>query len=249
VQPAAPVEVPCGRAARRTAIATPRLLIGLAALAVTACAGERGRDPFTATGELVALSGGDAGARRACIVCHGLDGAGDGEMTPRLAGLPEGYLVKQLQDYADGRRAHPDMEGIAKALDPRARQAVAAYYARLPWAPPPTVVVQESAAARLYHEGDPARGLAPCATCHGRRGEGGGAANPPLAGQPAGYLEAQFARWRDSARRNDPQNMMLAISRRVTPAEAAALARYCRSLPGAPATTAGAGSAAPAASP
>lgn len=218
------------------------------AIGVAACAGERAHDPFTETGELVALSGGDAGARRACIVCHGLGGQGDGETAPRLAGLPEGYLVKQLQDYADGRRAHPEMEAVAKALTPKARQAVAAYYARLVWTSAP-VAGGSGAAATLYHRGDPARGLAPCAACHGAAGEGGGAANPPLAGQPAGYLDAQLAKWRRSERRNDPQNVMLAISRRLTAAEAADLARYCRSLPGALAAPADATSKGPAASP
>lgn len=206
---------------------------------------ERGRDPFTATGELVALSGGDAGARRACIVCHGLDGAGDGELAPRLAGLPPGYLQKQLQDYADGRRTHPEMEAIARALDDRARREVAAYYADRPWTPPPVRPAADARAAALYHQGDPARGVPPCAACHGAAGEGDGFANPPLAGQPAGYQAAQLELWRHSKRRNDPQDVMLRISRRLSPREAAAVARYAAALRPASA----AGSAPPAASP
>lgn len=220
------------------------LIVAGAALLMSGCTVERGRDPFTATGELVALSGGDAGARRACIVCHGLRGEGDGELTPRLAGLPAGYFQKQLQDYADGRRTHQEMEAIAKALDHRARREVAVYYAGLPWAPAARPNADASGAA-LYHQGDPARGLQPCAACHGAAGEGVGPANPPLAGQPAGYIEGQLALWRASKRRNDPQDAMLQISRRLSPGEAAAVARYAAALR--PATVAA--SARPAASP
>lgn len=211
-----------------------------AGLLAAGCAGERPQDPFTATGELVALSGGDAGARRACIACHGLTGEGDGELTPRLAGLPIGYLQKQLDDYATGRRSHPEMEAIAKALDEASRRRVAAYYASLPWTVP---AVSAPAARReaiiLYHGGDPARGLPACATCHGARGEGVGPANPPLAGQPPGYLHTQFKLWRQSKRRNDPRNVMLQITRRLSPGEAAALSAYAASLTPAPAPAVG----------
>lgn len=223
-------------------------LIGLVAVvALGACAGERTHDPFTATGELVALSGGDAGSRRACIVCHGLDGQGDGELAPRLAGLPMGYLLKQLEDYADGRRSHEEMRTIAKALNARERREVAAYFARLPvrGAPAPEPVSTGGEIAALYHRGDPSRGLPACAACHGAAGQGIGPANPPLAGQPHGYLDAQLKAWRDSKRRNDPGDVMLEISQRLTSAESAALSAYAAAL--APAT--GAAAATPAASP
>lgn len=204
----------------------------LAMALVAACAPERGRDPFTATGEVIAMSGGDAGAARACFTCHGIGGEGDGHSTPRLAGLPSGYMQRQLIDYADGRRADKVMAPIAKALDADDRRAVSDYYAAL--ALPPRVVPAaqpQGGAARLYHEGDPARGLPACASCHGAAGEGIGPANPPLAGQPPAYLAEQMRRWRSSERRNDPLNVMLAISRRLTPDEVEVLAQYA-SAPG-----------------
>lgn len=221
--------------------------LGLPVMLLAAgCAAERPTDPFTATGELVALSGGDAGPGRACIACHGLQGQGDGELAPRLAGLPFGYLLKQMEDYADGRRAHPQMSEIAKALDARSRREVAAYYASLPVraAPVPPAAAAPRIVA-LYHRGDPGRGLQACASCHGPAGEGVGPANPPLSGQPPGYLAAQFDRWRSSERRNDPQNLMLEIARRLSPEETTALSAYAAAL--SPAS--GAASAGPAASP
>ena len=197
------------------------LLVG----AVAACAAPTGRDPFTETGEVIAMSGGDAGPERACFACHGLRGQGDGELAPRLAGLPEGYLQKQLEDYADGLRPHELMRVVSRALDPEDRRRVAAYYAAMP--PPvssgPTTDLRGS---RLYHRGAPERGLPACAACHGRAGQGVGPANPPLAGQPPGYLASQMKQWRRSERRNDPRGVMLTISRRLTSAEVEALARY-----------------------
>lgn len=215
------------------------------------CAGAEGvRDPFSETGELVALSGGDAGARRACIVCHGLRGEGDGELTPRLAGLPAGYLAKQLRDYADGRRSDPQMRPIARALDARAQLAVADYYASLPRTPPPPSTGRlPGVGEALYRRGAPERGIPACGECHGARGEGGPPANPPLAGQPAGYLHEQMERWRLAKRRNDPMNVMLEISRRLTPSEALAVSQYSATLPASPAGPPGAPSAGPGAFP
>ena len=71
-----------------------------------------------------------------------------------------------------------------------------------------------------------------CFTCHGLAGEGLGAANPPLGGQPAAYLAAQMDNWRLSTRRNDPGNVMLRISQRLTPREIASLSAYAAALPG-----------------
>ena len=55
----------------------------------------------------------------------------------------------------------------------------------------------------------------------GANGEGEGYANPPLAGQPAAYLAEQLERWRYAERRTDPGHVMLQISQRLTPPEAA----------------------------
>lgn len=208
------------------------LAAALALLLTAACAPERARDPFTADGRIIAFSGGDAGASRACFTCHGLAGEGDGRASPRLAGLPAGYLVRQLGDYADGRRADKVMGPIAKVLDHDARMAVAGYYAALP-APPPAHApagAADVAATRLYLAGDPSRGLPACASCHGAAGEGRGDANPPLAGQPVDFLAEQLHRWRRSERRNDPQNVMLTISRRLTPSEVERISRYAAGL-------------------
>lgn len=206
----------------------------LPALALAGC-GAAGAGPshFTASGEVIALGGGDGGVAHACFSCHGLDGAGDGAATPRLAGLDRGYLRRQLDDYAAGRRAHPAMRTIARRLAPEARALVSAHYADMTFAPGPPTQAADRVGAVLHESGDPARGLAPCASCHGLRGEGVGPGNPPLAGQGAAYVAGQLEAWRGGRRQNDPLGQMREISRRLTPDEVRAVARHAAALSGA----------------
>jgi len=215
-------------------------ILALATL-LGACGGRSSgdEDAFSATGELVALSGGGAGAQDACHTCHGLAGEGNSAGAPRLSGLPYGYLLKQLQDYADGRRRDEAMHPIASRLTLLERQLVSAWYASRDL--PPVDRAEASLrddAAHLWHRGDPQRGLAPCAQCHGEQGEGLGLAFPPLHDQPPAYLAEQFERWRLGRRQNDPEQIMLNVTQRLTKAERLALAEYAASLPGVSAATA-----------
>lgn len=201
------------------------ILLLTAAVVAAGCqplANETG-EAFTATGELIAMGGGEAGARAACFTCHGLDGEGDGVSTPRLAGLDPGYLRKQLEDYAAGPRFDATMTPVARRLDHDDRLAVAAYYAALS---PPARGGAGAPAPRLYAQGDPARALPACADCHGRAGEGIGPANPALAGQPAAYTVDQLRRWRTSDRRNDPRGVMSAAAAALGDGEMRAIAGW-----------------------
>ena len=207
------------------------ILLVASLLAGCGAADRASADRFREGGRLIALSGGDAGAAGACFTCHGLDGRGNGAGAPRLAGMGLGYLDRQLDDYATGLRRHPEMEAFARRLPPRDRQAVSAFYAALPVAPG---AMPATPAPSLYTSGDPARGLAACADCHGLRGEGVGDGNPPIGAQPAAYLAAQMHAWRSSARRNDAENVMLLISRRLDAEEIETLAAYAASLPAGP---------------
>ncbi len=189
----------------------------------------RSSERFEKTGKLIALSGAGAGASNACFTCHGLKGTGDGAGSPRLAGLDAGYLQRQLEAYGDGRRRHTQMSWIARQLSASERKQVAAYYAAMPFSAQTASV---DSTPRLYAQGDPSRGIASCASCHGKNGQGLGPANPPLGGQPAAYLEAQLEAWRHGKRRNDPGDVMLRISQLLTPSESAALAVYASNLPG-----------------
>jgi cytochrome c553 len=169
--------------------------------------------PFGQTGELVALSGGDAGPRGACHTCHGMKGEGDGNLTPRLAELDPGYIARQLIFYADGLRQHEQMSWIARQLTDEQRSRVSDYYAGMEPAAlesaPSVRLACEPGADALYLRGDPERSLEACATCHGQDGGGASPGNPPLAGQPAPYIAAQLRAWRSGERHGDPQKVML----------------------------------------
>lgn len=218
---------------KRSDRAAAGLVAAISALAA-GCSDASGAapDPFAATGELIALSGGASGAANACFTCHGLDGAGNGAGAPRLAGLGFGYLNRQMDDYAAGRRQHAEMEYIARRLSAQDRQRVAAFHAAMP-APDVAAPAGPIPPSPLYRSGDPARALASCASCHGARGEGVGPGNPPLAGQPAAYLEAQLHAWRLGERRGDAENVMQRISRRLTPEDIRSVAAHAAALPGA----------------
>ncbi len=130
-------------------------------------------------------------------------------------------MQKQLRDYADGRRADPVMAAVVARLSDFDRQAVSEHYAALD-KPAPLA----AAAPVLYANGDRARGVRACASCHGGAGQGEGLANPALARQPYAYTVEQLNRFRDSRRRNDPRDQMGAAARPLREDEIAAIARY-----------------------
>lgn len=197
---------------------------------VTACTDHETRrdDRGNRSGELIAMGGGEAGARHACIHCHGLRGEGNGFDAPRLAGLPAGYLQKQMEDYAAGLRPHEAMREVARSLDSHERVRVANHYATLPpQAVPPTA--QEAIAAET-----PALYARACLQCHGV--DGAGTSNgPPLNGQPAFYLAQQLQDWQLSKRRNDGNHVMLEVAQRLDAGEVRQLSLYLARIPPRPA--------------
>ena len=174
-------------------------------------------------GELIAMGGGDGGARYACVSCHGARGEGNGFDAPRLAGLPAGYLQKQMEDYAAGLRPHAVMRDVARFLDSHERVQVADYYAALP------VPRDEAPVPRA-----PALYARACQPCHGVDGAGT-ALGPPLAGQPAFYLVQQLQDWQVSKRRNDGRHEMLKVAQALSAAEVVELSRYLSQIPPRPA--------------
>lgn len=197
-----------------------------AALTTAGCADLSPRESqFESTGEVIALSGGDAGAKGACVTCHGLNGEGDGHLAPRLAGLDPGYFARQMEFYTKGLRRNEQMSWVARRMDGLAREKLARYYAALPVPEQRQVAQPQCIAVKLYHHGDPARGLQACATCHGEDGRGT-LGNPAMADQPAPYLSEQLRQWRAGERTGDPQRVMTRISHALSDAERSALADY-----------------------
>ncbi|MBV4507553.1 cytochrome c4 [Pseudomonas sp. BW13M1] len=183
-----------------------------------------------ADGQKIFNQGGQNPAAMACLGCHGPDGKGIAAAGfPRLAGLPAGYLSKQLHDFRNGSRKQAVMEPLAKALDDAEIEAVSAYLAKLPADAAADTRRQQIAndpVARLAIYGDWNRLIPGCVQCHGPGGSGVGEHFPPLAGQPAGYLVAQLNAWRDGSRSNDPNQLMVNVAKAMTDAEVKAVADY-----------------------
>jgi cytochrome c553 len=83
----------------------------------------------------LAFAAGDpvAGRRKAlqCQTCHGLDGLSKLPEAPHLAGQPEPYLVKSLNDYRHGVRKHDMMTIVVAPLTDQDVADLAAYYAAI----------------------------------------------------------------------------------------------------------------------
>ena len=188
-------------------------------------------DRWSSGGELIAMSGGEGGARYACATCHGPRGEGNGFDAPRLAGMPAGYLQKQIEDYAAGLRAHEVMRDAARFLDSHERVWVANHYAALlPVALPPATEEAIAAATPGLYAGA-------CQQCHGI--EGVGTANgPPLNAQPAFYLTHQLQDGQISKRRNDGNHVMLKVAQQLGAAEVRQLSLYLAQIPPRPAPVA-----------
>lgn len=78
---------------------------------------------------------GDAAAGRKkaaqCQACHGLDGLSKLPQAPNLAGQPEPYLAKALDDFRKGVRKNDMMSIIIKGLSDADAADLAAYYASI----------------------------------------------------------------------------------------------------------------------
>ena len=207
-----------------------RTLTLIAAVLVSACTDRitGSEDRWGRGGELIAMGGGEGGARYACVTCHGARGEGNGFDAPRLAGLPTGYLQKQMEDYAAGLRPHELMRDVARFLDSDERVRVASFYAALPSQALPSANQELLAATtpKLYVDA--------CLQCHGT--EGLGTVNgPPLNAQPAFYLVQQLQDWQVSKRRNDGNHVMLKVAQQLKPAEVTQLSLYLARIPVRPA--------------
>ena len=197
-------------------------------------AGAGGISPAAAQSTGAAIAGhGTAKGAPACIACHGVRGEGNAASGfPRLAGLPAPYLRAQMSAFADGQRENPVMAPIARGLNADEARAVSLYFAGLP-APdlPSSAPVPGGPGAVLALDGRWSAKLPPCVACHGPGGIGVGTSFPPLAGQPAPYLEAQLEAWQQGKRPPGPLGLMQAVAQRLSPTDIAAVSRWFAAQP------------------
>jgi cytochrome c553 len=206
-----------------------------------------------------AMAAGDAAAGATkvavCAACHGADGNSMVGTFPKLAGLGERYLLKQLVDIQEWDletdaakkentgRAVPEMTGQLVAMSKQDLADIAAYFAsqttQLSGAKKIEVQINSGIkvdglelGARVYRAGNMATGVPACTGCHSPDGKGNAPAGfPRLSGQHPEYIEKQLRAFRAGDRTNDGDSMIMrSIADKMSDAEITAVANYIAGL-------------------
>lgn len=167
-------------------------------------------------------------ARTVCAACHGTDGNSAEPQNPKLAGMDQEYLLRQLRAFASGKRRDEAMSGIIAGIDPGQFARLAAYYGKQQ--PVPGRVTDPQLAARgkvLYEDGNTESGVPACAGCHQPDGKGN-ARFPRVAGQHQAYSLKQLMDYKSGRRATDP--LMTTVAKRLKDDEIKALVEYMAGL-------------------
>ncbi|MGZ5000140.1 MAG: c-type cytochrome [Methylomonas sp.] len=167
---------------------------------------------------------------KSCAACHGDKGISTSPANPSLAGQLPTYLYKQLQDYKNGNRQNPMMNGIAKGLSDQDAADLAAWFGSQPPAFQSSSLMAYDQAKNLVKTGSRERTLAPCEVCHGREGKGQAMDIPALSGQNAAYTSYTLKTFKDSSRHNDVYSRMRLIAQRLTDQEIEELGLYYQNI-------------------
>ncbi len=169
-----------------------------------------------------------------CVACHNEDGNSVNPAMPKLAGQYEAYFVKQLKDFKlgeSGPRPNLIMMTMVSMLSDKDIADLAVYYESQKETIGVTKQAYLALGEKVYRGGNLQTGVVACSSCHGPKGEGNKAANfPRISGQHAQYISDQLNAFKDGKRRNSPNGMMEAISKRMSPEEIQAVSSYIEGL-------------------
>lgn len=175
------------------------------------------------------LAAGETKYTAVCAACHGADGNSGSPANPKLAQQHPEYLVKQLQEFKNGKRANAIMQGFASQLSDEDMKNIAAWLAtkknKAGFAKDKELV---ALGERIYRGGIADRQVAACAGCHSPNGSGIPAQYPRLSGQHGDYTVAQLIGFRDGARKNSVQ--MTQVASRLNDREIKAVSDYIAGL-------------------
>ena len=173
----------------------------------------------------------------ACAACHGKDGEGlaKNEYYPRLAGKPTIYLHNQLLNFRDKRRESAIMNYMLAYLSDNYLLEIADHYAKLqpPYPAPSTRASAQDLArgGKLVNEGDPARKLPACTSCHGTSLTGLEPAIPGLVGLYPPYIVSQLGAWKDNKRHAMAPDCMHEVAKALTPDDVGAITAWLVAQP------------------
>lgn len=214
--------------------------VALLAFSGASFAGEGAVTANVTNGKNIFENGKPDGSVAACSGCHGEKAMGmDAMGTPRLANIGYAYVVKQLTNFAEGKRAAQGlgeaMTGFAKALSDQEKRDVAAYVTTLPSTSEPSdlkalkeggTAIGESYKGQILVRYGVEGKVSACVSCHGYNGRGADPVYPKIGGQKYVYLTNQLAHWRDGSRANDPMGQMRAVAKNLTDEDINNIATY-----------------------
>ncbi|HUW75800.1 MAG TPA: c-type cytochrome [Gallionella sp.] len=165
-----------------------------------------------------------------CQGCHGVQGISFVDLIPNLAGQSAPYTAKQLRDFQSGARTHQTMSSLSKSINATELADISAYFAGMKMMRGDGSG-NNPAAEKLFRNGDPARNIPGCASCHGTNGKQPVSATyPVIGGQHRGYLQVQLFHFRGGERSNSPDGMMSRAAKNLTDAEIGSLSDYLSGL-------------------
>jgi cytochrome c553 len=169
-------------------------------------------------------------ASTVCIACHGADGNSAIPLFPKIAGLSESYITKQLRDFQSGRRKSDVMGPVVAALKPQDIAPLAAFYSTRQQTGAGDPDKKAASYGKLiYLDGNEESGLPACVGCHQQQGAGH-LIYPRIGGQHADYLKQQLKNFASGERSNDANRFMRVIAKRMSEEEISAVSAYLVSL-------------------
>ncbi len=165
-------------------------------------------------------------ATAVCAPCHGEDGNSIIPMFPKIAGLQQDYIVKQLRDFRSGARGSDLMGPVANTLKPEDIPSLAAYFSSKKMKPGVPGDKQAAGFGKMvYLDGNEETGVPACIGCHQAQGAGH-LIYPRIGGQHAAYVTHQMKDFASGERSNDFGRFMRSIARRMTAEEIQSVAEY-----------------------
>jgi len=172
-------------------------------------------------------------AEQVCSNCHNVDGNSINPTFPKLAEQQQEYIIGQLTMFRSHHRDDPPgfeyMWGISRSLTDAQIKGLAKYFSSqksVPLAPgnPKLAAIGK----QIFHDGLPAKGVPPCASCHGDHGQGNGLF-PRIAYQHADYVIKQLNVFQRTNERPDGV-VMKTITHSLDHKNMEAVAAYLRGM-------------------
>lgn len=181
---------------------------------------------------------------KGCTACHGAEGRTPIMSTyPKVAGLPQQYLLNQLKDIKSGARDHGQtavMKGIMAAVSEDDMKVLADWLSGLPRTAP-AAAAPAAAAPAAQAPAEPAAAADPgqalytqkgCAACHGADGRSPIMSTyPKVTGMPEQYITNQMNDIKSGARSNGQSAVMKAIMAAVSEEDIKTIAGWLSKQP------------------